>query len=79
MKHKITETNIERLRDPFVITENGTHYMYGTGWVCYKSSDSLEHWTRVEKELVVFFTVEELIYSTKMILMISTCARILSL
>lgn len=53
MKHKIIETNIERLRDPFVITENGTHYMYGTGWVCYKSSDSLEHWTRVEKELVV--------------------------
>ena len=52
-KHKIIETNIERLRDPFVLTENGTRYMYGTNWVCYKSSDSLEHWTKVEKELVV--------------------------
>ena len=53
MKHKIIETNIEKLRDPFVITENGTHYMYGTDWVCYKSNGDLENWTRVEKELVV--------------------------
>lgn len=26
VKHKFIETNIEKFRAPFVITENGTHY-----------------------------------------------------
>ena len=47
------ETNIEKLRDPFVLAENGTYYMYGTDWVCYKSNGDMEHWTKSEKELVV--------------------------
>ena len=35
---KLIETNIERLRDPFVLIENGVYYMYGTGWRCYKNT-----------------------------------------
>lgn len=31
-------SHIERLRDPFVVVENGVYYAYGTGWVCYKNS-----------------------------------------
>lgn len=48
MKHKIIETNIKTLRDPFVLAENGTYYMYGTQctsdweygteWACYKNT-----------------------------------------
>lgn len=29
-------SKIPKLRDPFVLVENGTYYVYGTGWVCYK-------------------------------------------
>jgi len=42
------ETNIERLRDPFVLLEDGIYYVYGTGvtengwdntiWGCYKNT-----------------------------------------
>lgn len=32
------ETNIEKLRDPFVLLENGVYYMYGSGWECYKNT-----------------------------------------
>ena len=53
MKAEIIETNIDKLRDPFVLLENDTYYMYGTDWVCYKSNGDLEHWTKSEKELVV--------------------------
>lgn len=48
MKINIIETNIEKLRDPFVMAENVTYYMYGTqatsdwdygtDWVCYKNT-----------------------------------------
>lgn len=41
MKHKFIETNIEKLRDPFVLAERGEYYMYGSGWVCYKSNGDL--------------------------------------
>ena len=53
MKINIIETNINKLRDPFVLAENGMYYMYGTDWVCYKSSGDLKHWTKSQKELVV--------------------------
>ncbi len=52
------ETNIRGLRDPFVLVEDGTYYVYGTGvasgWVnstydCYKSRDGLYgEWEKVE-------------------------------
>lgn len=29
-------SKIPCLRDPFVLVENDTYYVYGTGWVCYK-------------------------------------------
>lgn len=53
MKFEMIETDVNRLRDPFVLLENGTYYMYGTGWICYKSNGDLAHWTKSEKELVV--------------------------
>lgn len=31
-------SSIPRLRDPFVLVEDGKYYVYGTGWVCYKGS-----------------------------------------
>lgn len=62
-KIMIVETNIEHLRDPFVLVENGIYYAYGTGvdgsdwkntmWTCYKNdSGSLAgEWKKVEKPL----------------------------
>lgn len=50
---EIIKSNVEKLRDPFVLAENGTYYMYGTGWVCYKSDGDLEKWEKLDKELVV--------------------------
>lgn len=29
------ESDIQRLRDPCVIYDNGIYYVYGTGWICY--------------------------------------------
>lgn len=58
-------TNIEQLRDPFVLVDNGIYYIYGTGvngedwdntkWVCYKNiSGRLDgEWKKVEKEIAV--------------------------
>lgn len=34
----IIESGVEKLRDPCVVLENGTYYMYGTGWQCWKNS-----------------------------------------
>lgn len=31
-------SDIKKLRDPFVLLENGTYYAYGTGWVCYENT-----------------------------------------
>lgn len=53
MKVEIIETNVDKLRDPFVLRENEVYYMYGTDWVCYTSSGDLENWTKSPKELVV--------------------------
>ncbi len=29
---------MESLRDPFVLVVDGTYYVYGTGWVCFKNT-----------------------------------------
>ncbi len=34
---KIYDSNIERMRDPFVLVEDGVMYAYGTDWVCSKN------------------------------------------
>ena len=34
----VIEASVDKLRDPCVLAENGTYYMYGTGWVCYKNT-----------------------------------------
>lgn len=47
------ESNVKKLRDPFVLAENNTYYMYGSGWVVYKSNGDLTKWEKLEKELVV--------------------------
>lgn len=33
----IFESDIERLRDPFILLDKGVYYAYGTGWICYKN------------------------------------------
>ena len=53
MELTIIETDIDKLRDPFVLAENGKYYMYGSGWICYVSSGDLRHWVKSEKEPVV--------------------------
>lgn len=30
--------DVERMRDPFVLVDNGVYYLYGTGAICYKNS-----------------------------------------
>ena len=54
-------TNVEGLRDPFMLVENGVYYLYGTGaysgdwdntvWDCYVNESGSLHgqWKRVEK------------------------------
>ncbi len=46
MGRKIIESSIEKLRDPFILYDNGTYYMYGTDWICYKntSGDLSKNW-----------------------------------
>ena len=56
-------TNVQSLRDPFVLLENGTYYLYGTGvtgkdwldtrWTCYRNDSGSLHgqWTKVETPL----------------------------
>lgn len=36
--YRLVETGIKKLRDPFVLVEDGVYYAYGTGWKCYKNS-----------------------------------------
>ena len=31
-------TDIQKLRDPCILVEDGVYYAYGTGWVCYKNT-----------------------------------------
>ena len=57
-------TKIERIRDPFLIEDNGVYYIYGTGvvkswedtgWICYKNtSGKLDGpWTQLETPLYI--------------------------
>lgn len=50
----IIETNIEQLRDPFILVEDDAYYAYGSEWKCYKNtSGSLSgEWVELEGELV---------------------------
>lgn len=34
----IIVSKLPKLRDPFILVEDGTYYAYGTGWVCYKNT-----------------------------------------
>ncbi len=34
----IIETNIEQLRDPFILVEDDAYYAYGSEWKCYKNT-----------------------------------------
>lgn len=52
MSYKTIESNVKKLRDPFVLKENGIYYMYGSEWECYKTNGDFENWKRVEKEIV---------------------------
>ncbi|MBR6808396.1 MAG: family 43 glycosylhydrolase [Clostridia bacterium] len=59
------KTNIEYMRDPFIVAHDGAYYAYGTGvidddwdntmWICYKNtSGKLDgEWKRVEKNIAV--------------------------
>ena len=41
----IFEVGVDDLRDPCVLFENGTYYMYGTGWVCRHSKSMRGPWS----------------------------------
>ena len=49
---KIIESNVEKLRDPFVLVDGENYYMYGTGWVAYRSNGNLQKWEKLPGELV---------------------------
>lgn len=53
MGFKHIVSNIPKLRDPFVLVEGDTYYVYGSEWLCYKSKGDLATWEKVEGELVV--------------------------
>ena len=33
----IESSNEKKVRDPFVLSDNGTYYVYGTGWKCFRN------------------------------------------
>ncbi len=35
---KYIDSGIEKLRDPFILKENGILYAYGTGWACHRNT-----------------------------------------
>ncbi len=45
--YTLITTTIDKLRDPFILVEDGVYYAYGTGWKCYKntSGDLTGPWT----------------------------------
>ncbi len=47
------ETNIEKLRDPFVLIENGVYYMYGSLWHCYTNESGRLDGEWVDRGVVV--------------------------
>lgn len=49
----IIESGVNGLRDPFVLVENGKYYMYGSGWIAYKSDGDLRNWEKIQSDLVV--------------------------
>ena len=46
----IIETNVTKLRDPYVVVADGVYYAYGTNWQCYvnKSGKLDGEWKRSE-------------------------------
>lgn len=48
------ESDIKKLRDPFILVEDDAYYAYGTDWVCYKNTSGDLHgpWVKLEGELV---------------------------
>jgi len=48
--YSVIEADVDVLRDPFVLVEDGVYYMYGTGWRAYKNeSGSLDgEWKYLE-------------------------------
>ena len=61
------KTGVKRLRDPFILIDDGTYYMYGTDvfgdnwdegvrWGCYKNTCGKlsGKWERIEKEIAVY-------------------------
>ena len=36
-------SDIPRLRDPFIVVEDGVYYAYGTDWLCYKNTSGNLH------------------------------------
>lgn len=47
------ESNVEKLRDPFVLVKDQKYYMYGSEWKCYVSDGDLTKWEKLPKKLVV--------------------------
>ena len=37
-EYTMITTDIEKLRDPCILVEDGVYYAYGTGWTCYKNT-----------------------------------------
>ena len=69
------ETSIKKLRDPFILVENGVYYAYGTGvpdmtdwndtvYACFKNvSGKLDgEWTRLPQIYLVMSSYTSLIY-----------------
>ncbi|MBR2465572.1 MAG: family 43 glycosylhydrolase [Clostridia bacterium] len=50
----IIETNIEQLRDPFILVADGVYYAYGTEWKCYKNTSGRlsGEWVELSGEIV---------------------------
>ena len=55
-KFAITESSLDKkMRDPFVLVEDGVYYAYATGWKCFKNeSGNLEgKWKKVDIEVTL--------------------------
>lgn len=53
MEIRMIESNVEKLRDPFILVKDHKYYMYGSEWICYVSKGDLTKWEKLSKELVV--------------------------
>ena len=57
MSISIIKSNVESLRDPFVLVENEKYYMYGGSeyegeWIAYKSEGDLTRWEKIDHKIV---------------------------